>query len=289
MLLPRFEYLAPKTIDEACSLLSQYKGKARVIAGGTDLLVQMKHREITPQYLINIKAIPNLDYITYDEEAGLSIGALATIRAIETSPLIKQRFGILTQAAAVLGSVQVRNRGTIGGNICNAAPSADTAPALITLAAKARIIGLGGERTVAVEDFFTGPEETVLQADEILTEIKVPNLPPQSNGVYLKHTLRRAMDIAIIGVAVVVTLDGGGKGCKDAKIALGTVAPTPIRAKGAEDVLRGQEMSEELIEKAARIAAEESHPRDSVRGSAWYRRKMVEVLTRRALQQAKGG
>jgi CO/xanthine dehydrogenase FAD-binding subunit len=283
MLLPKFEYFAPKTIEEACSLLAKYKGEARVLAGGTDLLVQMKNREITPRYLINIKDIPDLDYIRYDDKEGLRIGALTTIEALKTSTLIRRRFGILGQAADVLGTVQIRNRGTIAGNLCNASPAAETAPALITLAAKARIAGVAGERAVALEDFFIGPGQTVLQVGEILTEIQVPNLPPRSGGVYLKHSIKR-MDIAIVGVGVVVTLDG--EVCNDVKIALGAVAATPVRAKKAEEIIRGQGMDRELMQRAAQIASEESRPIDDIHSYAEYRKQMVKALAKEAMEQA---
>lgn len=283
MHLPKFEYFAPMTLEDACSLLSKYGGEARVLAGGTDLLVKMKHRRMLPSYLISIKNVPDLGYIHYDEKEGLCIGALTTLEAIKASPVIRQRFGILAQAAGVVGSVAIRNRGTIGGNLCNAAPSAETAPALIALAAKVRIAGLGGERTIALEDFFTGPGETVLQTGEILTEIQVPNLPARSNGVYLKHSLRK-MDIAIVGVGVVVTLSG--ESCTDIKIVLGAVAPTPIRARKAEEVIRGQEPNQKLTKRAAEIASRESSPIDDIRSRAEHRRNMVGILTAQAIEQA---
>lgn len=283
MLLPKFEYFAPKTMEEACSLLAKYKGEARVLAGGTDLLVQMKNREVIPRYLINIKNIPDLDYIRYDDKEGLRIGALTPIEALKTSTLIRRRFGILSQAAAVLGTVQIRNRGTIAGNLCNASPAAETAPALITLAAKARIVGVAGERAVALEDFFISPGQTVLQAGEIVTEIQVPNLPPRSGGAYLKHSIKR-MDIAIVGVGVVITLDG--EVCNDIKIALGAVASTPVRAKKAEEIIRGQGLDSELMERAAQIASEESRPIDDIHSYAQYRKQMVKVLAKEAMKQA---
>jgi CO/xanthine dehydrogenase FAD-binding subunit len=163
--LPRFEYLAPKTMSEALSLLARYKGRARVIAGGTDLLPKLKRREIkAPQNIIDLKRIRNLDYVKYGKRSGLSLGALATIHAVETSPIIQEKFGVLFQAAESMASTQIRNRGTIAGNICNGVPSADTAPALLTLEARLRLISQRGERIVNIEDFFTGPNETVVTA-----------------------------------------------------------------------------------------------------------------------------
>jgi CO/xanthine dehydrogenase FAD-binding subunit len=283
--LPKFDYLEPSTIDEALSLLSQNKGRARVIAGGTDLLPKLKRREIkAPQYLIDLKRIPNLDYVTYDEVGGLSLGALVTIHAVETSPIVQERYGVLFQAAKSMASTQVRNRGTIAGNLCNAVPSADTAPALLTLEASLRLTSQKGERIVNIEDFFTGPNETVLTDEEILQEIHVPSLPPHSRGTYLKLTPRRSMDLALVGVAAVVVAEDGV--CDDIRIALGAVAPTPIRASRAEEVVRGQRLSDEVIERAAQIASGECHPISDHRASAEYRCTMVEVLTKRAIQQA---
>jgi carbon-monoxide dehydrogenase medium subunit len=281
---PRFEYLEAKTVKEACSLLSQYKDKARLIAGGTDLLVAARRRKITPLYVINIKTIPNLDYITADGK-GLQIGALATLSDIESSPLIRDGFPIIADSAHQVGTPQIRNVGTIGGNLCNAAPSADMAPALIGLGAKAKLKGVKGERTVALEDFFTGPGETVLKTGEMLIEIQVPNPPPHTGGIYLKLPARTAIDLAVVGVAVVVKLDAKGANIVDAKIVLGAVAPTPIRARKAEDIIKGKAVNEELIEKAAQVAAEEAKPISDVRGSAGYRKEMVRVLTNRAIRQ----
>jgi len=286
--LPRFDYLAPETMDEGLSFLSQYRGRAKVIAGGTDLLPKLKRREIkAPEYIIDLKGIRDLDYVNYDEGNGLRLGALATIHALETLPIIREKFSVLFQAAESMASPQVRNRGTIAGNICNGVPSADTAPALLTLGARLRLISQGGERIVNIEDFFTGPKETVVAEEEILKEIQVPNLPPYSKGRYLKLTPRRSMDLAIVGVAVVVIPEDGI--CKDIRIGLGAVAPTPIRVKGAEGILSGQRFSDVVIEKAAQIAAEESRPIDDHRASAEYRKEMVKTLTRRAIQQAISG
>ena len=284
MLSPKIEYFRPRTIQEACSLALQYKGEAKIIAGGTDLLVEMKRKEVLPKYIIDIKDIPGQDDIIYDEKGGLRIGALATIRSIEVSPLIREKFGILAQAASKLGTWQVRNRGTIAGNLVTAAPSADTIPALMVLGAKIKIMGADGERVVPIENFFTGPLKTVLRPEEILAEIHVPNLPPRSGGAYIKHTVRKAMDLAIVGVAALVTMDGDA--VSDARIALGTSAPTAIRARRAEEILKGHKISDDLLEKAGQIALEESSPRDSLRASAAYRSKLIKVLVPRAIKQA---
>lgn len=283
--LPKFDYLEPRSIEEALSLLAQYTGRAKVIAGGTDLLPKLKRREIeVPEYIIDLKGIPDLDYITYDEVGGLSLGPLVTIHAAESSSIVQQRFGVLYQAVESMASTQVRNRGTIAGNLCNAVPSADTAPALLTLEASLKLTSQNGERIVNIDDFFTGPNETLLTEEEILLEIRVPHLPPHGVGRYLKLTPRTSMDLAIVGVAAAVVAEQGI--CSDIRIALGAVAPTPIRARRAEDVIRGQKLSAETIGRAAQIAAGECHPISDRRASAQYRCDMVEVLTKRAIQQA---
>jgi CO/xanthine dehydrogenase FAD-binding subunit len=282
--LPRFEYLAVSSVAEACSLLSQHGKAAKVIAGGTDLLVKMKERELAPQYLVGLKGIKDLDYIKYDQGDGLKIGALTSNDSIAGSAVIRERFGLLSEAAAKIGTPQIRNMGTIGGNLGNAAPSADTAPPLITLGAKVKLVSSKGERTVPLEEFFTGPGETALQTNELLTEIQVPEPMPGARGVYLKLFPRGAVDIAAVGVAVLLILGKDGA-CNDARIALGAVAPTPVRAKRAEAVIKGRHVKSELIQKAAETAAEEARPISDVRCSADYRREMVKVLTRRALVQ----
>jgi len=284
MITEKFKHLEPKTIKEAIFLLSRHKEAAKVIAGGTDLITQLKKGAELPRYIINIKGIPNQDSITYDEREGLRIGALATIHSIEVSPVIRQKFGVLAQAASELGTSQVRNCATIGGNLCNAAPSAETAPALIVLEARLKIAGAGGERTVPIEDFFTGPGQTVLHPDEILSEIQVPNPLPRSGGVYIKQTVRKALDLATVGVAVITRLDGDI--IRDVKIALGAVAPTPIRARKAETIIREQKLDDALLDEAGLVASEEASPIDDVRSSADYRRKIIRALVRRAIRQA---
>ena len=284
--LPKFDYMDATTVGEACSLLSKFRGKARVIAGGTDLLVAMRSRKVAPQYIINIKTIAGLDYIRYSEGEGLRIGALAVLRDIGSSPVIRERFPILGDAASKVGDKQIQNVATIGGNICNAAPSADTVPSLIVLGAKAKIEGVKTERVVALEEFFVGPSESVLEDGEMLTEIQVPNPPPHMSAIYLKLPARTATDIAAAGVAVAVTLDSKHVTVSDAKIALGAVAPTPIRARKAEDTIKGKPIQEQLIEKAAQAAAEEAKPISDLRGPANYRREMVKVLAKQAIRQA---
>ena len=284
--LPRFEYLSPGTLEEALSLLEEYKGKAGVIAGGTDLLVQMKNREAAPEYLISLKNISGLDYINYRESDGLRLGALTTIESVENSPVVRDKYSVLAQATRSMASAQIRNVATVAGNICTAVPSADTAPALIVLGAKLNLISTEDKRTVAVEEFFTGPCQTILSDTELVAEIHLPDTAPDIKGVYLKYGLRRAMNLATVGVAVMINLEG--EYCREIRVALGAVAPVPLRAIGAETILRGQALSNDVIEEAARVASEEARPISDIRASAEYRRELVRVMTRRAIKQACG-
>lgn len=280
----RFQYLEPTSIEEAISILSEYGNKAKIIAGGTDLLVQIRSKTIRPEYLVDISRIPKLDY--KEENDGLRIGALTTIRALEKSAELHQRYPVISQAAGQLGSVAVRNMGTLGGNLCNAAPSAETAPALIGLSARAKIVGPDGERVVPLENFFVGPGETVLKKGELLVEIQVPPMPPDTKAVYLKHAIRGSIDLAIVGVAAIVTLEPGSNVCKDIKLVLGAVAPTPMRAHQAEEIIKVKKIDDALIDKCAQVASDESRPITDVRASDWYRKEMVKVFTRRAIKEA---
>ena len=278
------KYFAPSSIKEAISLLSEYGQKAKVISGGTDLLVQMKHKEWLPDCLISIGGISELDYIKYDESSGLKIGVLTNVVTIANSPLVRSKFNLLAQAASMLGTPTIRNQATLGGNLCNAAPSADTAPPLLVLGAKAKIIGADGEKIVPLEDFFTGPGQTILRNNHLFTEIQIPNLISHSGGAYLKQTRSQGADLALVGVAALVVMDGKILG--DVKIALGAVAPTPVRAKKAEEILKGNKLDDKLLEESSRAAVNEAKPIDDVRSSADYRRKLVAVLTKRAVTQA---
>jgi carbon-monoxide dehydrogenase medium subunit len=278
----RFNYLEPRTIEEAVSLLIKYQEMAKVIAGGTDLLNQIRLKMIKPEYIVDIGYIPDLDYIRYDSEGCLSIGTLATIRSLERSAKIQEHHPVLSQASRLLGSMAIRNVGTIGGNLCHASPSAETAPALIGLGARVKLVGPDGERIVLLENFFTGPGQTVLKSGELMVEIQVPPMPAGTKGVYLKHSIRGTVNPAIVGVAAIIAIDR--KRCKEIKLVLGAVAPTPIRAKKAEEMLRGEEFDDPLIEKVAQVASDESHPITDVRASADYRKEMVKVFTRYALK-----
>ncbi len=281
MNLPKFDYFEPKTIEEACSLLYNYKDDAMVLAGGTDLLVSMKGREINPKYLINIKAIPSLNFIHYNNQGFLEIGATATLRDIENSDIVREKFPLVAYAAHKTGPTTIRNLATMAGNLCNALPSADSAPLLICLGAKVKINGTKGVRIIPVEDFFVDSKKNALQNGEILTEIQIPSLPDNSAGVYLKNPERSATDAAVVSVATVITMDTKLSNIVDLKIVLGATASTPIRAFQAEDTIKGKAINEELINKAALAASGEARPRTRPE----YKRELVRVLTKRAIKQ----
>ena len=281
----KFDYLTPASIDEAISLHESYGDQAQYIAGGTDVMIKLKEKKINPQYVISLRHIQGLDHIIY-EKGTLTIGAMVTHRMLELSPTIREDFPILIDAVENIGSVQIRNVATIGGNIVNAVPSADSAVPLITLGAEVRIIGPQGKRAMPLEDLFIGPGKTVLKDGEILLELVIPKFPPHTGAAYWKHTRRAAMELPILGVAVLINLDDDMQTCTEARIGLGVVAPTPMRAKNAETILNGNKIDEKILKEAGKAAAQECKARDSVRGKAWYRRDMVEVFVQRMARVA---
>ena len=283
-----FEYLAPQTIDEAVRLLGEHGDRARPIAGGTDIVVQMKEsatRFPYPQYLIGLNRISELKGIEFSESAGLRIGAGATMAEIAESPIIRERYAALAEGAGVVGSLQTMNMATIGGNVCNAAPSADTAPALLAFEAQAVIAGQSGTRSIDLDQFFAGPGQTTLGTGELLAEIRMPAPARRTGSAYRRHTPRKQMDIAVVGIAAVVTLGDGGR-IERARITLGAVAPTPVRARQAEESLAGQTASDEAFSRAAEIAAGECSPISDQRGTAEFRSHLVRVMTERLLREA---
>jgi carbon-monoxide dehydrogenase medium subunit len=278
------KYMTARSVEEAVFLLSQYGEKAKFVSGGTDFVMQLKRGEAALECLIRLGEIRDLDFIKHDETTGLRIGALTTIVKVANSPLIQGKFRILAQAAGMLGTPAIRNQATLGGNLCNAAPSADTAPPLLALGAMAKIVGTEGEKIVPLENFFVGPGQTILRQDHLLTEIQIPNMPSPCGGAYLKQKRRQGADLAVVGVAALVVMEG--EVLRDVKIALGAVAPTPIRAKKAEEILRGKKLDPGLLEKSGQAASGEARPIDDIRGSADYRRELLAVLTKRAITQA---
>ncbi|MDD3653019.1 MAG: xanthine dehydrogenase family protein subunit M [Desulfotomaculaceae bacterium] len=283
MYLPDFEYYAPDSLKEACNILAQYGSRAKVIAGGTDVLPKMKQDIIAPEVLLSLKNLSQLTDIFYEKGNGTIIGSRATHNDLVNSPVLQEKYLSICEAAHHMANNQVRNRGTVGGNIVNAVPSADLPPILIALGAIVKLVGTGGERTVPLEEFFNGPGNTVIKQDEILTEIILPD-QPFTGSTYMKFGLRRSGALAVVGVAAAVVMDGDI--CKDARIVLGAVAPVPIRAKKAEELLKGKSVTDGFLEEVGVCAAGESKPISDIRGSAEYRRDMVQVFTKRALKKA---
>lgn len=270
-----FEYHEPQSLAEATSLLAAYAETARVLAGGTDLIVQMRKGLLRPQHLINIKTIPGLDQITLNEDT-IEIGAAVTLNAAEKFLAAYPEYDVLGQAIHSVASVQIRHRATLAGNICNASPAADTAPALVVLGADVKLHGTHGERLVPVEKFFAGPRKTVLLNGEVVSAIVLPKISPTAKGVYLRKARRPSVDLATVNVAVFSDESGY-------RIALGAVAPTVLRVRAAEQLLQDGGLSPAAAATAAGLCRQNAKPITDIRGSAAYRLELVEVLTQRAL------
>lgn len=277
-----YDYLKPKNLQEVFSLLETYGEKAVLIAGGTDVMVNIRNRKIAPEALISLRGLEELSYIS--KRDAYHIGALTTHRMLETSSMIQNELSALYDGASQVGSVQIRNVATVGGNICNAAPSADTAGPLLALDATAVLQGSEGIRKVSLSEFFTGPSQTVKRPDEVLVEFEIPVEMGEFGSAYHKHSRRKAMDLPILGVAVSLKLDG--QRIVDMRIALSVAAPTPLRAREAEEYLKGKELDERSLNEAGKIAAQEASPRDSLRGKAWYRKEMIETFVPRMALRA---
>ena len=274
----------PGSVDECLTVLAQRGSEAKLVAGGTDLLPQMKNGVTRPGCVVDISRLSELRSIALDASGGLRLGAAVAARQIERDARLAKAFPSLVESAALVGSIQIRNLATVGGNLCNAAPSADMAPPLIALEAEAVIAGPKGRRRVPLASFFEGVRTTVLGPDELLIELVVPAPGPRSGGHYLRHTPRRELDIAVVGVASQITLSNGV--CGKARISLASVAPTPVRATAAERMLEGQPLTKERVEEAATLAVEAARPISDQRGSAEFRKHLVRVLTRRTLTTA---
>lgn len=281
-----FDYVAPATLAEAIHILAQEKGNARCLAGGTDLIDQVRTGRKTPALVVDVKGIPELNRLSFSRKSGLRIGAAVPLTEIYEDPDVRELYPIIVDAASLVGDVKIQNRAGIGGNLCNAAPSADMAPALLVLDAVCVTTGPRGEREVPLERFFASPGRTILAPDELLVEVQVP--PPKKNsaGAYLRLIPRNEMDIAIVGVGAHLVLTRRGSAqVKEAGIALAAVAPTPVRARRAERYLEGQRLSAESIAEAGERAALSARPISDMRGSAEYRTEMVKALTRKALRK----
>ena len=281
-----FEYHAPATLAETVELMDRYGESAKLAAGSTDVLPKIKDGIYQIDHYVSLKNVRELDYVTFSEEEGLKIGAMARLIEIERLPFMKEYYPALQYAIHSMATTQVRNLGTVTGNICNAVPSAETAPSLLVYDAKVRMVSAKrGERVVPIADFFTGVLKTVVEPDEVVTSIELPTPVPGAISVYYKYAIRRAIDLAMVGVAVNIDMDG--RIVRDVKIGLGAVAVVPKHAYNAEDMLTGKELTEELIEAAALVASQEDcKPISDIRATAEYRREMVRIHVRDGLRLA---
>lgn len=282
-ILRSFEYLEPETVEEAVHVLSKYGANAKVLAGGVDIVDRMRRREIKPEYLVSIQRILRLDYIDSHAKGGIKIGALTTLRSLELSPMLQKEYMFLWEAVQRIGSIQVKNMGTVVGNLCVGTPASDVALPLLALGAELKIASLTLERNIPIESFFIGVNQTILQRGEIVTELLLPPLPVGTGCAFMR-IVRTASDIAKVNVAVMVMISNDI--CEDARIALGSVAPTPIRARKAEEILKGKKPEQKLITEAAEAAAEEVKPITDIRSTAQYRKEMSKVLVREATEKA---
>lgn len=280
--MKRFDYLAPQSLPEALEMLSA-RPEAVPMAGGTDVLTQIKSGQRRAEALLSLKRVPEVHPIVHVGQ--LTVGSAVSVRQIAAHPQIQRDYTALAIGAGLLGTPLIRAVASVGGNLCNAAPSADTAPSLLVLGARAVIAGPGGERTVPLEEFFVGPGRTVLQPGELLKEIVVPQPADRSGSFYLRHTPRARVGLAVVGVAAAVVLNADGT-LAEARLALGAVAPVPMRARQTEELLRGQLLTDEVVRRAGAVAAQEARPIDDLRASAEYRRHLVNILTQRALRGA---
>ncbi len=286
MYLPRFQYLAPAGEAELASMLAEHGDKARILAGGTDLLVQMKAPGLWPDYLIDIRNVAELSSIEFDDQDGLTVGASAKLENILNTPAVAERYHGLYQAIETIGARQILTMGSMGGNICNASPAADSPPALMSFNAQVTIGSTQGDKEMALEDFIQGNRKTALEVGEYLKSIFLPAPAAKSGSAYHYFRVRGGMEIAMVAAAVYVEADLADKSLKDIKIVLGVVGPTPIRALEAEDMLTGQTPDEDLLAKALGSCAAVSKPIDDFRASAEYRREILKVLVQRAFGEA---
>jgi CO/xanthine dehydrogenase FAD-binding subunit len=280
--MKRFDYIRPGNMQDAIAAL-QANDEPYLLAGGTDLLIGMKTNAVKPKCLIDLKGIPDLEGIEYHN--GFKLGALTTVRDVEVSPLIREKIPVLSEAAGTLGSIQIRNRATIGGNLCHGSPAADMAAILLAMNCEVKIATGNGAKTIGLDQFFIAPNRTVLNRNEILSQLIIPKEIEQFKGVYLKHGPRKAMDIGIVNIAILLDADAGSGLCNQIMIAMGAVAPRPIRAKKAEALLNGNKLKSETIQKAAEAAANEATPITDFRASAGYRKDLVKNLVARGIHQ----
>ncbi len=281
-----FDYLEPTTVGEACALLKQFGGDAKIFAGGAHLTILMKQGLYQPRALVNIKKIAALRGIDFDPTEGLTLGALVTHREVETSPLIREKFPVLAEAEKEVANIRVRNMGTVGGNLASGEPLTDLSQIFISLDAKVKIVGPGGERVIAVEELFVDFYQTSLAEDEILTHVIIPPLPPRSGVEYIRFSSSSVVDKPAAGVAVRMSLEPAHEMCRIVRVVLGCVGATPVRARQAEAALAGKPITPDLAEEAAAVAAQECSPTSDLRGSDQYKRAIVRTLVRRAASAA---
>ena len=280
------EFTTPKTINEAVQAMASKGDRARALAGGTDLLVQLRGGRRSADLVVDLKEVPELNEISYSPRSGLTIGAATPCHRLYADADVAANYPGLVDSASLIGSIQIQGRASFGGNLCNSAPSADAIPPMIALGGVANIAGPNGARQVPVEDFCTGPGRNVLEPGEILVSINIPAPPANSGANYLRFIPRNEMDIAVAGVGSAVVLDASGQNFVSARIALASVAPTPVFCKAAGDSLAGKAVSDEAIEEAARLAMEDAKPITDMRGTIRQRIHLVGVLTRRTLNNA---
>lgn len=281
--LPKVEYMAPSSLKEAFHLLKEYQNKARLLAGGTDLIPKMKKRAITAEIIIDLNRISGLTGIEIRGDR-LHIRGLTRLAEIKESPLVKEKAPVLAQAIGLMASPPIRNRATIAGNLCTASPAADTAPPLLVLDALVKMESIRGERIVPLSEFFLGPEKTVKRPDEILTEVIIP--VQEGNSAFMKLGRRKAFTLAVVSAAAFARTRKGK--FEEVRVALGAVAPIPMRGRKVEEALKGSEVNEQKIVQAAERVREEVSPITDVRASAEYRKDMSYVLTKRILEQVGG-
>jgi carbon-monoxide dehydrogenase medium subunit len=284
--MKNFDYFEPKTVAEACVLLKQHGGEAKVFAGGAHLTILMKQGLLEPQSLINIKKIPELKEIRYDATDGLTIGALVTHRELETSALVREKFPVLCEAEREVANIRVRNMGTVGGNLASGEPLTDLSQIFIALDGKAKIAGPSGGRTILIEELFLDFYTTSLAEDEILTQVILPPLPPYSGIDYIRFSSSSVVDKPAVGVAVRLTLDAVNETIQTARIVLGCVGATPVRARKTEASIAGKKLTAELAQEAGGIASQECSPTSDLRGSEQYKRAIVKTLVKRAAVKA---
>jgi len=284
--MKNFDYLEPTTVAEACALLKQHVGEAKVFAGGSHLTILMKQGLYQPKILVNIKKISELKGIKYDAKEGLCIGALVTHREIETSALVREKFPVLCDTEREVANIRVRNMGTVGGNLASGEPLTDLSQILISLDGKAKITGPEGQRAIPIEELFLDFYTTSLAEDEILTQVLIPPLPPRSGVDYIRFSSSSVVDKPSAGVAVRLTLENSGETIQTARIVLGCVGATPARARKAEGLFTGKKLTAELVEEAGSIASQECSPTSDLRGSEQYKRAIVKTLVKRATGKA---